>query len=111
MHTSDVALWSHDPFGMVWTKGKSCGSKPSCGHWPFSDDVPRIASSAHVFARIAGAARSSQSVHAVSLGEGAPLGSTILGEPVHALQAAAFSTAPPGDSTGWRDDSVATCVV
>ena len=111
MHASDVALWSHDPFGMVWTKGKSCGSKPSCDHWPFSDDVPRIASSAHVFARIAGAARSSQSVHAVSLGEGAPLGATILGEPVHALQAAAFSTAPPGDSTGWRDDSVATCVM
>lgn len=24
---------------------------------------------------------------------------------------AAFSTTPPGDSTGWRDDSVAMCVV
>ena len=108
---ASAALWSHDPFGMVWMKQKSCGSKPSCGHWPFADSVPRIAASAHVFARIAGAARSSRSVHACQVGGGAPLGATILGEPAEALQAAAFSTAPPGDGTGWRDDSVAMCVV
>jgi hypothetical protein len=116
---ADVALWSRDPFGMLWTKEKSCGaSKSSCGHWPFSDDVPRIASTAHVFARIAGVARTSRSVHPVGISDGAPLGATILGEPAHALQAAAFSTAEAADggdhhtdASSWHDGTVTMCVV
>ena len=89
------AVYSQDQFGFLWMPPPLPNA--SRAPWPFPDRQPRVNAAGQAFARIAAAAAGSDAMHWVTVGSD-PLSIRLYGQPVNAVQAAAFSRAGATDT-------------